>query len=233
MTRTVKAAFAGPGYHGARQMRAFLAERHELAGCQPDQHTGFVFVRIGEHHGTAHREVVDGCHAQDQRLAVPLAPPVLTADPHLADRERGARQHHEFQEVATLDVQVLRPVDGKILSPGGLCLGRPEVGRDRDLLAVEGRRVEAGRRGSGQPFPVRRVEGRVDRAARIASSVRHIYTSIPAKGSSSTGGPAAGAGVTASILREIARLRGCSSIADTTSTSGARLASVRGSIMYT
>ena len=70
-------------------------------------------------------------------LAAPLAPPILNADPHLADRERGARQHQELHEVATLDVQILRPVDGEILSPGGLCIGRREVRRYRDLLAFE------------------------------------------------------------------------------------------------
>ena len=169
----------------------------------------------------------------DQRLAAPLAPPVLNADPQLADRERGARQHHELQEVATLDVQILRPVDRKILSPGGLGVGRREVRRNRDLLAFERWRIQAGWRRSGQPFPFRRVDGYVDRATRIASNVGHHYTSTSAKGSSSADWAATDVGVAASIFSETARLRGCSSIAETTSTSGARVASVRGTIMYT
>ena len=70
VTRTVEAAFAGPGYHGAGQVRALLAERDELARRQSDQQTGFVFVRIGEHHGAAHREVVD----RRDRAASPAAP---------------------------------------------------------------------------------------------------------------------------------------------------------------
>ena len=72
------------------------------------------------------RSSTDAIRCDGQRAAVP-APPVLQADPQLAQRERGAREHHELHEVAALDVLILRPIDREVLAPGGLRLGGASI----------------------------------------------------------------------------------------------------------
>src|SRR5262249_33295801 len=152
-----------------------------------NEQTGVVRRRIREDEGAAHRQIVDRCDARDRQHAAVPAPPVLEADPQLAKRERGAREHHELHEVAALDVLVLRPIDRKILAPGRLRLGRG-----------------------------------VERWRAHAWGVVHHHTSTAENGSGS-----------ATTFNETARLRGFSSIAAVTSTCGATLASLRGTIMCT
>src|SRR5262245_5113028 len=108
MAGTPEAPFFGTGNHGARQVRAFLSERDELAGREPHEQTRFVFVWIGESDGGADGNVIDRHDPLDGQLSAAPAVPVLEANPELPDSERRARQHHELHEVATLDIQVLR-----------------------------------------------------------------------------------------------------------------------------
>ena len=113
--------------------------------------------------GTLAAALIDGGNPQDRRLAVPVPIPVLRGNPQLTGGERSARQDHELQEVAALDVQVLRPVDRKVLPPGWLRLGRREVRRDGDLFPLERRCVEACGRRPGQPLSSRRIDRGIDR----------------------------------------------------------------------
>src|SRR6478735_5050134 len=59
MAGTVEAAFGWAGNHGTGQVRALLAERHELARGQPHQQARLLFVRVGEDERAANREIVD------------------------------------------------------------------------------------------------------------------------------------------------------------------------------
>ena len=133
---------SGSRNHRARQVRALLAERDELARRQPDQQAvvrarpGYVNISAPP---TARRRPTRCAGWSAGRCAADTS---SARDPELPDGERRARQHHELHEVAALDVLVLRPVDRKVLPPRRLRLGRREVRSDRDLLALECRRVE-------------------------------------------------------------------------------------------
>src|SRR4051812_6243635 len=137
MTRTVEAPLFGGWNHGTREVRAFLTERDELIRRHPYQYARFMFVGIHESDRRADGDVVDRGDSLHRRLTNPPPVPVLRANPQLPQRERRAGQHHELHEVAALDVEVLRPVDRKILPPRGLCIRRREVRSDGDLLAIE------------------------------------------------------------------------------------------------
>ena len=225
VARTVETAFGRPGNHGTGQVRALLAEGHELARGQPHQQTGFVFVRVGEDDRPADGYIVDGSDPLHRGLAGALPVPVLSPDPHLSQRERGAGQHEKLHEVPALDVEILRPIDRKILPPGGLDVGGRVIRCDGDLLALDTRRVEARRRRSGETFPSRRIDRGIERATWIGTGVGHRYTSTSANGSCSTGA--------LTTLSDTARLLGCSSIAAVTSRCGATVASFRGTMTYT
>src|SRR6476659_6851005 len=59
VARTVKTVFGWPRNDRTRQVRALLAERHELARCHAYQHARLVFVRIGEYDCSADGQIVD------------------------------------------------------------------------------------------------------------------------------------------------------------------------------
>src|SRR4029079_5963450 len=71
MTRTIETVLALSRHDGARKLRALLAECHELVRRQPHEQTRLVFVRIGEYHCAADRDVVHRCkplHGQGAAL---------------------------------------------------------------------------------------------------------------------------------------------------------------------
>ena len=107
---------------------------------EPHQHAGIVLAGVAKHERAADGDVVDRRDARRLGgLSAAPPPPVLHGNPELAHGERAAGEHQELHEIAALDVVVLRPVDREVLPPGGLLLGRTEVRRDRDLLAVAAR----------------------------------------------------------------------------------------------
>ena len=133
VTRAVKDALVDARDHRARQVRALLAEGHELRG-RPAAPAGTGRARWDSRRPARRQSATsstDAMRLSAARSAAP-PPPVLKTNPELADDEGCARQHHEFQEVAALDVLILRPVDRKVLAPGRLLVGGRAVGRDRD-----------------------------------------------------------------------------------------------------
>ena len=185
-----------------------------------------MIVRVGEDNRPADGKIVDRRDPLHRRLAPALSIPVLNAYRHLPQRERGADQDEELHEVPALDVEILRPIDREILPPGWLSVGGREVRRDRDLLALEPGCIEVGGGRTGETFTPRRVDRRIDWATGIGANVGHRYTSTSANGSLSTG--AAPGALT--IFSDTARFRGRSSMAAVTSTCGAALVSLRGTI---
>src|SRR5262249_51474388 len=146
------------------------------------------------------RNLVHRREPRDFRLARASSPPVPRGNPELADRERQAREHHEFHEIPALHVMILGPVDREIRPPGRLYLHRPPVGRNRHLLGIVERPIEVRRRRAGQPLSPRRIDANVEPFASLRC--HRAYTSTPAKGSPP---PTAASGMT--------RSRGCSTIA--------------------
>ena len=132
--------------------------------------------RVGEPDSCADGKIVHRGDALNWRLAATPAIPALYADPQLSQREACAGQHQKLHEVPALDVEILRPVDGEVLPPGRLCVGRREVRRDRDLLALECGCVEARGGCTRETFTSWRVDCGIDRATWIGTDVGHRYT---------------------------------------------------------
>src|SRR5690349_1129394 len=105
-------------------MRTLLVERDELAHAESNEQTRLVLVGIGKADRPANGDVRDGDDPQDGRLSSTGAIPVLCGNPDLPNGEGGARQDHVLQEVPSLDVQILRPVNREVLAPRRLRLWR-------------------------------------------------------------------------------------------------------------
>ena len=116
-------------------MHFWLKATNSLVVSRTSRH-GSCSSGIGEDDGGADGQIVEATRCAASAAARRLRLPVLAADPDLAERERGARQHQELHEVAALDVVILRPVDREVLPPGRLRVGGREVRRDGDLLAL-------------------------------------------------------------------------------------------------
>src|SRR4051812_24383564 len=82
--------------HRARQMRALLIERDELANREVHQEAGLVFIWIRKAHRPADRKLVDRRDPLNRRLPAALSIPIVDADRDLSQRERRAGQDEEF-----------------------------------------------------------------------------------------------------------------------------------------
>src|SRR5262249_54648170 len=134
VTRTIETALSRSRDHRTRKVRARLIKRDKLVRRQADQQATIVFIRVRESDRGTDGQIVGGGDPLYGRLTTPMSIPVLHADPELPERERRAGQHHEFHEVSTLDIQILRPIDWEILSPRWLQIRRPEIRGDRNLF---------------------------------------------------------------------------------------------------
>src|SRR6266545_5559814 len=123
-------------HYGARQVRAFSAERDEVVFARSHQQTLVMLFGISEDQRLADLQVVEFSDLPNRRLAAPPTHEVLRDDPELADDESETGQDHELREVAPRDVMVLRPVNREVQAPLGLFRKRTAVGRYCDLFAV-------------------------------------------------------------------------------------------------
>src|SRR5262245_52222797 len=86
--------------HGAGEMRASLTVRDELAFLRAHHDTVVLLAGIAEGQHAASGHLVQRGHSPNLGRAAAPAPPVLYANPELANRQRQAREHHELHELA-------------------------------------------------------------------------------------------------------------------------------------
>jgi hypothetical protein len=136
MTGTVKAPFGDSWHDGTGKMSARLTVGNQILFSGAHEQTVIARFRVNKCERVANCYLIKRSYLAHWWFTASSSPDVLNDNPDLPDHKGKAGENHELREVAPRDVVILRPVDGKVLSPGWLLTERTSVWWNRKLISI-------------------------------------------------------------------------------------------------